>query len=79
MDEPNIDKKQVSIRAERILCRCVEKKFGKPNEDKVVAYIRALEEATRGFKLTAQDYAEIAKDAQAAYDKRMAKRHGNRR
>lgn len=74
--EIDIDKVQKSIKIERVLARMVEKKFGKEGDDgKTVAYVRALEEATRGFQLTVEDYEEIAKEAKQALETRIINRN----
>lgn len=59
-------KRQVAIRLDLHLCRAVEKKFRHADDtNEVVAYIRALEDATRDVVLTAADYKIIAKQVEA--------------
>lgn len=68
-------KRQVAIRLDLHLCRAVEKKFKRENDiSDAVAYIRAIEAATRDVLLTADDYKIIA-DQMA---KNEAKRNGNK-
>lgn len=51
------NKRQIAVRLELTVCRAVEKKFKKPGDaSDVIAYIRALEEATRDVILNANDY-----------------------
>ncbi len=74
-NEPDIDKRQIGLRADLDLCRKVEKKYGRrDDESRSVAYIRALEDATRNVRLTADDYDAIAAEARANLERRMAKR-----
>ena len=64
-------KRQVAIRLDLHLCRAVEKKFRRDDDTSdVVAYIRALEEATRDVILTASDYKIIAAAIEANEEKR---------
>lgn len=66
-------KRQIAIRLDLHLCRAVEKKFHrKDDESEVVAYIRAIEDATRDVLLTANDYKIIAKQIQENENKRNA-------
>lgn len=68
---PDVNKRQVSIRVEIDLCRKVEKEFTRPGDkSKNLAYIRALEEATRKIKLDADDYALITQEVKANEAKR---------
>lgn len=56
-------KRQVAIRLDTDLCIKVEKKYSQPKDgNKVTAYIRALEDATRGVILTSHDYRMIAEE-----------------
>lgn len=74
-NEGDVDKRQVGLRADLDLCRKVEKKYARPEDDnKSVAFIRALEDATRNVRLDAADYDAIAAEAHANLEKRMAKR-----
>ena len=64
-------KRQIAIRLDLHLCRAVEKKFHRADdESEVVAYIRAIEDATRDVLLTANDYKIIAKQIEANETKR---------
>ena len=56
-------------------CRKVEKKFTLPGDTaKSLAFIRALEEATREVRLTADDYETILAESRANMAKRRASR-----
>ena len=58
-----VTKRQVAIRIEIEQCVAVEKKYLRPSDrNKVVAYIRAIEDATRDVVLTPSDYTKIAKE-----------------
>ena len=51
------NKRQIAVRLELTICRAVEKKFKRDSDTSdVIAYIRALEEATRDVILTKEDY-----------------------
>lgn len=78
--ELNCDKINRGINPERLLDKAVIRKFGKPSDKGQVtlAYIRALEEATRDVRLTPKDYQDAADEARIAHEKRMAKRKYNR-
>jgi hypothetical protein len=68
-------KRQVAIRLDLHLCRAVEKKYRfEDDTTDVVAYVRALEDATRDVILTSEDYEMIA--AQVA--KNEAKRKSSK-
>lgn len=71
---PDCDKRQVGIRLEIETCRKVEKKYRQPEDgsNKSLAFIRALEDATRGVRLTPEDYDEIAREAHDNFRKRLA-------
>lgn len=72
---PDINKRQVSTRVDIELCRKVEKEFSRHDDkSKNIAFIRALEEATRDIQLDDQDYKLIAKEIKA----NKAKREGVR-
>ena len=74
-NEGKTSKIVVSMRIELQLCAMVERKYKhKEDKDNAVAYVRALEDATRDVLLTAEDYRKIA--AQVA--KNEAKRIDNR-
>lgn len=74
-NEGDIDKRQVGIRVDLDVCRKVEKKFSLPEDStRSVAFIRALEEATRGVRLTAEDFKIIAAEAEDNLKKRIARR-----
>ena len=72
---PDINKRQVSTRVDIELCRKVEKEFARPGDkSKNVAFIRALEEATRKIQLDDADYDLIAKEIR----RNKMKRNGGR-
>lgn len=74
------NKRQVAMRLDLTLCRAVEKKFKKPEDDSdVVAYIRALEEVTRKVILTKEDYQIIQEQIEKNEVARAAKRKTGRR
>lgn len=78
-NEGDVDKRQVGLRCDLDLCRKVEKKFSRPeDESKSIAFIRALEDATRTVHLTAEDYDAIAAEARANMSRRMAKRRASK-
>ena len=63
---PNVNNRQIGLRPSIELCRKVEKKYLKAGDSgKSLAYIRALEDATRDVLLTAKDYQAIAREAKA--------------
>lgn len=63
---PNVNNRQIGLRPSIELCRKVEKKYAKPKDKGAsLAYIRALEDATRDVFLTAKDYQAIANEASA--------------
>ena len=69
---PNINKRQVSTLVDIETCRRVEKEFSRPGDTaKSLAFIRALEEATRFVELDADDYQQIADEVAANRAKRM--------
>lgn len=60
-----VTKAKINLRIDLHTCRAVEKKYSQPSDgNKAIAYIRALEDATRSVILDAEDYrmilAEIA-------------------
>ena len=60
---PDITKRQVSTRLDIELCRKVEKEFTRTGDkSKGLAYVRALEEATREIVLDDADYEIIAEE-----------------
>ena len=68
-------KRQVAIRLDIDLCVAVEKKYSMPkDENKVTAYIRALEDATRDVILSSSDYKRIAEEVRANELKRKGVR-----
>ena len=72
---PDVNKRQVSTRVDIELCRKVEKEFSRRDDkSKNIAFIRALEEATRDIQLDDADYKLIAKEIKA----NKAKREGVR-
>ena len=66
-NQPACDKRQMGIRLDLDTCRKVEKKYGQPEDGgkKSLAYIRALEDATRGVHLDPEDWEAIAAEARA--------------
>ena len=63
---PDITKRQVSTRIDIELCRKVEKEFSRPGDKaKSLAFVRALEEATRDIELDDEDYELIAAEIKA--------------
>lgn len=63
-NQPSPDKRQVGLRIDLDVCKRVEKKYSQPDDvTRSVAYIRALEDATREVQLTAEDYEEILAEA----------------
>lgn len=79
-DQPDCDKRQIGIRLELDICRKVEKKYAQPEDGgkKSLAYIRALEDATRGVDLDPEDWQAIA-DESLANRKKLAKKLAKRR
>ena len=68
-------KRQIAIRLDIDLCVAVEKKYSQPNDtNKVTAYIRALEDATRDVILSSRDYQIIAAEVRANELKRKGLR-----
>lgn len=60
---PKTSKRQVALRLDLDLCRCIEVKFGrKYDTSKSTAFIRALEDATRDVQLSSKDYKIIAEE-----------------
>lgn len=63
---PNVNNRQIGLRPSIELCRKVEKKYAKDGDKGTsVAYVRALEDATRDVILTVADYRAIAAEAKA--------------
>jgi len=74
-NEGKVSKRVVAVRAEIELCKKVEAKYARPEDkDRTVAYIRALEDATRDVMLTVEQYEEIAKEAKENAIKRINNR-----
>lgn len=74
------NKRQVSVRIELTTCRAVEKKFKRAGDTSdVVAYIRALEEATRDVILTKEDYKIIQEQIEENEASRDVQRKTGRR
>lgn len=72
---PDINKKQVGLRLDLELCQKVEKHFTRDGDkNATLAYVRALEEATRKVKLDLHDF-EIIHERAA---RNAAKRKGTR-
>lgn len=72
---PDVNKRQISARVDIELCRKVEKEFARPGDKtKGVAYVRALEEATRKIRLDDADYEMIAEEVRRNQNKRKGGR-----
>jgi len=70
---PDTNKRQVSTRIDIETCRKVEKTFARPGDkSKNLAFIRALEDATRDVVLTEEDYEIILAEVKANKQKRGA-------
>ena len=68
---PDTNKRQVSTRIDIETCRKVEKTFSRPGDkSRNLAYIRALEDATRDVVLTEEDYEIILAEVKANKQKR---------
>ena len=80
MDEGKTSKRVVCMRLELQLCKAIERKYGKPSDGnkRSLAYIRAIEDATRDVILTADDYREIAAEMERNQAARMAKRRNRK-
>lgn len=65
-NQPNVNKRHVTIRVNVETCRAVEKKFGRSDDSSAsLAFIRALEDATRDVVLSADDYQRIADEVRS--------------
>ena len=63
---PNVNNRQIGLRPSIELCRKVEVKYAKDGDKGgSLAFIRALEDATRDVCLTVKDYQAIAREARA--------------
>lgn len=63
---PDCEKRRIYPRVPVDVCRKVEKEFGRAGDaDKVICFVRALEEATRDVVLDADDYQMIADEVRA--------------
>ena len=79
MDEGKTSKRVVCVRLEISLCKAIERKYGKDgDESKSLAYIRAIEDATRDVLLTADDYRQIAEEIDRNEKARLAKRRNRK-
>lgn len=79
MNEGKTSKRLVCVRLELTLCKAIERKYAKEgDENKSVAYIRALEDATRKVILTAEDYRQIAEEVERNEKARIAKRRNRK-
>lgn len=68
---PDVNKRQVANRLDVELCRKVEKGFTREGDaSKNLAYVRALEEATRDIELDDDDYEIIAAEVRKNKSKR---------
>ncbi len=76
-NEPNTDKRQLSLRIDLDVCKRVERKYTLPGDTgRVTAYLRALEDATREVVLTPEDYEAMREESRQNMIKRMQKRRG---
>ncbi len=74
-NEGKCDKRLIHLRVDLETCRAVEKKYSQPEDDaKSVAFIRALEDATRRVVLTSEDYELILKEQRRNETARQSKR-----
>lgn len=74
-NEGDLGKRKVNIRIGIEVCRKVSVKYGRPEDNgDAVAFVRALEDATRGVSLKPEDYAAIAEEVQGNLESRMSKR-----
>lgn len=74
-NEGKCDKRLIHLRVDLETCRAVEKKYSQPEDDaKSVAFIRALEDATRRVVLTSEDYELILKEQRRNETARQNKR-----
>ena len=63
--EGKTDKRVFTIRVAIETCRKAEAKFGRPEDESWRdSIIRALEEATRDYQLTSEDYIQIAREVE---------------
>ncbi len=70
---PNINNRMIGLRPSIELCRKVERKYLREDDTaNSIAYIRALEDATRGVVLTTKDYEEIAAEVKRNARRRKA-------
>lgn len=66
-----LTKAKINLRIDLHTCRAVEKKYSMPGDNgKSLAYIRALEDATRGVILDANDYKIILAEIKSNENKR---------
>lgn len=78
-NEGKCDKRLIHLRVDLETCRAVEKKYSQPEDDaKSVAFIRALEDATRRVVLTSEDYELILKEQRRNEAARQSKREAGR-
>lgn len=78
-NEGKCDKRLIHLRVDLETCRAVEKKYGQPEDDaRSVAFIRALEDATRRVELTSEDYELILKEQRRNEAARKSKREAGR-
>ena len=77
-NEGKLDKRLVTMRVAIETCRKAEAKFGQEGDQSWrESLIRALEEATRDYQLTADDYREIAREVEENRKARDEKRSRN--
>lgn len=62
-NQPNINKRHITVRVSIDICRAVEKKYRQGTDANATpAFIRALEDAVRDVALTPEDYKLIAEE-----------------
>ena len=67
----------MKIRISIETCRKIVRKYSRKGDiGDSVAFVRALEDATRGVALLPEDYMKIAEEVKLNFAKRMAKRAG---
>lgn len=65
-NQPSANKRHISMRVNVEVCRAIEKRFGRDDDNNsTIAFIRALEDAARDVELTAEDLELIAEEIRA--------------
>lgn len=76
-NSPDVEKRRIYPKIPIEICRKVEKSFGRPGDkDKIICFVRALEEATRDIELDAADYEMITAEVHKNEIKYGKKRKG---